>query len=119
MSLKTHSFRSKLANALKKAPVTVSVYRKNEDDSSQDEIFVAEILGHFYKPKKRHIPFALGDLGMNTMRHFDKFITVFDENSTSVKVWDFFRHQGVTYQITDLGDYFDVYMDFSLERLGS
>ncbi len=117
MSLKTHSFRRKLANALKKAPVTVSVYRKNEEgESSQDEIFVSEILGHFYKPRKRHIPFSFNDLGMNTTRHFDKFITVVDENSQNIKVWDYFRHQGITYQITDLGEYFDVYMDFSLER---
>ncbi len=119
MPLNTCSFHKKLARAFNKASVTVTVYRKSFDESTHKDtdLLVAEITGHFYKPRKRHIPTSFNDAGLTAGRFMDKFITIQDENSSLIKAWDFFTHDGVTYQITELGGYFDIYYDFSLERI--
>lgn len=94
----------------------------NEFNEQISEEFVAVIKGQYYKGslvlgRNSYISNYLNDSGKTGKRISEKFLTIVNEDSEKIQAGDRFELNGVTYEITDLGKNFDVYFDFSLERL--
>ncbi len=124
MPLNTEALKRKVAKAIDKMPVTVTVFRHKKDAWNEPcgQETVATITGQLnlgarYKGKNAFVDTQVSNAGRTLRGQGEKLMVVIDEESRKIQPGDWFALDGVDYEIVDLGNSLEVYFDFSLERL--
>lgn len=114
------SIRQKIKRSIETFSNKVKVYRNTKNEFNEplplEEIFIAEILGQYYKGQMLRIGTSTSTKGAIKTEYAERFLTIIDLNSLKIKEGDFFMLNGIKYKIFDLGNVENIYFDFSIVR---
>ena len=118
--LNTDAMKRHVERAISKFGQQIDIKRsgKNEFGEPSEGEVVATVKGYSHKGNSG-ITFNVSTAGQVVGNRSEYLLVVFDENAALIKTGDFFEvdeTKEIKYEIVDLGNCMDVYMDMKVQR---